>query len=103
MKIKKNDIIIVLAGKDKGKRGKVLQALPTINRVSVEGINILSKHIRSANASKQGQKIEFPSPIQVSNVKIVCPQCSKPTKVGFNIEKESGKKSRICKKCKAVI
>lgn len=103
MKIKKNDIIIVIAGKDKGKRGKVLQVLPKLNRVSVEGINILSKHIRSEKASKQGQKIEFPSPIEASNVKIVCAQCSKPTTIGYKIEKESGIKSRICKKCKAVI
>ncbi len=103
MKIKKNDIIIVQAGKDKGKRGKVIQALPKINRVSVEGINILSKHIRSNGSSKQGQKIEFPSPIHVSNVMVVCPQCSKSTRAGYKIDKESGTKIRICKKCKATI
>ncbi|OJI07582.1 50S ribosomal protein L24 [bacterium CG10_46_32] len=103
MKIKKGDTIKVIAGKDKGKTGKVLQVLPDFNRVSVEGVNVLTKHLRSGKTGQQGQKIEFPSPIEVSNVVLLCPQCGKPTRVGIHKETESGIKSRMCKKCKAVM
>ena len=70
MKIKKGDTIKVIAGKDKGKTGKVVQAFPKLNRVSVEGVNISYKHLRGQKGSQAGQKIEFPSPIHISNVKI---------------------------------
>lgn len=113
MRIKTGDIIKVIAGKDKGKTGKVLQVLPKINRVSAEGINILSKHLRSNEKGKQGQRIEFPSPIHMSNVMLVCPQCSKPTSVGYKLaeakanQPKAGQplagKQRICKKCKQEI
>lgn len=103
MRIKKADTIKVIAGKDKGKTGKVLQVLPSLGRLSVEGVNILSKHLRASEKGKQGQKIEFPSPIQISNVMLVCPQCSKPASVGYKLGQGQAKKSRICKKCKAEI
>jgi len=99
MRIKTGDTIKVVAGKDKGKTGKVLQVLPKINRVSAEGINILSKHLRSSEKGKQGQKIEFPSPIQISNVALICPQCSKQTSIGYKLATGASKKQRICKKC----
>jgi len=119
--IKKGDTIKVLAGKDKGKTGKVLQVLPKLNRVSAEGINVLTKHLRSSEKGKQGQKIEFPSPIHLSNVMLICPQCSKPTSIGYKLPEEASAnpakegssdladrqpragKIRVCKKCKAEI
>ncbi|MBI2637129.1 MAG: 50S ribosomal protein L24 [Parcubacteria group bacterium] len=103
MRIKKGDTITVIAGKDKGKRGKVLQTLPTLNRVSVLGVNVLTKHLRSNKRGAAGQKIEFPSPIHLSNVMLVCPQCGKGTRVGARRSQESGAKTRVCKKCKAAI
>ncbi|MDZ4221672.1 MAG: 50S ribosomal protein L24 [Patescibacteria group bacterium] len=105
MKIKAGDTVKVIAGRDRGKTGKVVQALPALNRVSVEGINMLSKHLRSGREGQQGQKIEFASPIQISNVMLVCPQCGKPTRVGITESKEGGKsaKTRACKKCKAAL
>ncbi len=104
MKIKKGDTIKVITGKDKGKQGKVIQVLPELDRVSVEGINILSKHMRSGKEGQQGQKIEFPSPIHVSNIRLVCPNCSKITSIGYLMGESGGNnKRRICKKCKAEI
>ena len=103
MKIKKGDTIKVIAGKDRGKTGKVLQTLPKLNRVSAEGINMLTKHLKSGKRGQQGQKIEFPSPIQVSNVMLVCPQCGKPTRVSASAAAQGKAKSRSCRKCNASI
>jgi large subunit ribosomal protein L24 len=100
MRIKKGDTIKVIAGKDKGKTGKVLQAFPKISRVSAEGINVMVKHMRSQQKGQEGQKIEFPSPIQISNVALMCPQCGKTVKVGYEISEDKKTKTRICKKCK---
>lgn len=103
MKIKKGDTVKVISGKDKGKTGKVLQVLPKLNRVSVEGVNVLTKHLRSGKRGVAGQKIEFPSPIHVSNVMLVCPQCGKRARAGSRQESESGARVRTCKRCKAAI
>lgn len=108
MKIKTGDKVKILAGKDQGKTGKVLQVLPTLDKVSVEGVNILFKHMRPRKQGEKGQKIQFPSPVDISNVKLVCPKCSKDTRVGYTYLKASDskmkkKKVRICKKCKEVI
>ena len=80
MPIKKGDKVKILAGKDKGKAGKVLQILPEEGRVSVEGLNILVKHLRPRRAGEKGQRIEFPSFVNLSNVAIVCPKCGTPAK-----------------------
>ena len=112
MKIKKGDKIKILAGKDKGKTGKVLQVFPSRNRVSIEGLNLLIKHMRPRRQGEKGQRIEFPAPIDLSNVIMVCPKCGKATRVKYkyvetniNISKQKNKtkKYRICKKCKQVI
>jgi large subunit ribosomal protein L24 len=104
MKIKKGDTIKVKAGKDKGKTGKVLQSLPGLNRVSVEGVNVLVKHLRSNKDGQEGQKIEFPSPIHVSNVSLVCSHCGKVTRIQHQrSEGEPQKKVRTCAKCKTAI
>ena len=106
MNIKKNDKVQILAGKDKGKTGKVLQVLATSGRVSVEGLNLLIKHLRPNRSGEKGQRIEFPSFINISNVALVCPKCGKTTKVAYKIVKVEGgkdKKFRACKKCQETI
>jgi len=105
MHIKRNDNVIVLAGKDKGKTGKVLQIFNDSNRASVEGINLLIKHMRPRNKSEKGQRIEFPAPINVSNLALICPKCGKATRINHKrIEGEGkGMKVRICKKCQTNI
>lgn len=105
MKIKKNDKVTVIAGKDKGKTGTVLRALPSIGKVVVEGVNIRTKHVRVRRAGEKGQKIFFPAAIVISNVKLVCPKCGVPTRVGYRVldtrdEMVRQKKDRVCKKCR---
>ena len=102
MNIKKNDKVQILAGKDKGKTGKVLQVSRKDGRVSVEGLNLLIKHLRPSREGEKGQRIEFPAFINVSNVALVCSKCGKTTRVAHKIIKsENGKskKFRVCKKC----
>lgn len=105
MIIKKNDQVKILAGKDKGKAGKVLQVFTEKQRVSVEGLNLLVKHMRARRENEKGQRIEFPAPINASNVMLVCPKCDKPTRVSMRLPENGvkGKKVRVCKKCNQVI
>ena len=97
MKIKKGDTVLVISGKYRGKKGKVLRVFPKENRVLVEGINLVKKHQKPKRTGEKGQIVESPSPIDVSNVKLICPKCKKATRVGYKFEGE--KKYRICKKC----
>ena len=107
MKIKKGDKVKILSGKDKGKTGKVLQIFASRNRVSVEGLNLLIKHLRPQKQGEKGQRIEFPAPMNLSNVSLVCPKCNKSTRVGYKIieGKDGGKKKKFreSKKCSATI
>lgn len=105
MKIKKGDKVKVLTGKDKGKTGKVLQVLPDRNRASVEGINLLVKHLRPQKQGEKGQRVEFPSPIEISNLAVVCPSCGKTARIGHKLEEKDGKKKKVrsCKKCGEVM
>lgn len=106
MNIKKNDKVKILSGKDKGKIGKVLQVLPAENKVSVEGLNLLIKHLRPRRQSEKGQRIEFPAFVSATNLAVVCPKCGRPTRVGFKIMKGEGKKIkkfRVCRKCQEII
>jgi len=106
MNIKKNDKVEILAGKDKGKSGKVLQVMARQGRVSIEGLNLLIKHLRPNRNNEKGQRIEFPGFINTSNVSLVCPKCSQKTKVAYKIvkaENGSTKKFRACKKCQETI
>ena len=96
MKIKKNDNVIVITGKDKGKTGKVLQALPKADRVVVEGINMKKKHKRAKKSGLKGEVITFAAPVHVSNVMIEDPKGKKGTRVGYKLI--NGKKVRIAKK-----
>jgi large subunit ribosomal protein L24 len=102
MKIKKGDKVKIIAGKDKGKEGKILQVLFDKNRVIVEGLNLLVKHVRPKRAGEKGQRIQMPAPLNISNVMLICPKCNKPTKIGHKIL-EDKKKVRICKKCKEIM
>lgn len=102
MKIRKNDTVVVIAGKDKGKKGKVRRALPRGNRVLVEGLNMIKRHSRARRAARQAGIIELEAPIHVSNVMLLCNKCAKPTRVGYKIL-DDGKKVRICRSCQEVI
>ena len=94
--------MLVTAGKDRGKRGKVRFAYPKKNRVLVEGINFIKKHSRARGQVKQAGIIDLEAPINVSNVMLLCEKCNHPTRVGFTAL-EDGKKVRVCRKCKEVI
>lgn len=98
IRIKLNDKVKLLSGKDKGKDGKVIQILPEDDMVVVEGVNKMFKHIRSQKKGEKGQRIEFSAPLKASRVKLLCPKCSKPTKTGITMDGK--KKMRVCKKCK---
>jgi len=98
MKIKKDDTVLIISGKDRGRKGKVLEVFPFKEKVSVEGMNLVKKHRRPRNEREKGQVVELPRPISVSNVKLICPKCSKATRVGRKVVDR--KKYRVCKKCK---
>jgi large subunit ribosomal protein L24 len=98
LKIRKGDRVRVLSGKDKGKEGEVMRALPREGKVIVEGVNIARKSQRPTRTTQQGGIIDKDMPMQVSNVALVCPSCGKPTRVGYKID-ASGDKARVCKKC----
>ncbi|MBL7058127.1 50S ribosomal protein L24 [Patescibacteria group bacterium] len=111
MKIKSGDKIKVITGKDKGKTGKVLQLFSQKNRASVDGVNLLIKHIRPNKSGEKGQRVEYPAPMNLSNMMLICPKCKKTTRVGYIVnkvvdkekEKNKEKKVRVCKKCKESI
>ena len=97
-KIRKNDTVQVLAGRERGKQGKVSRVLPTAGRVVIEGVNLRKRHTRPRRQGEQAGIVEFPAPLDLSNVAVVCPKCAKGTRVGFRFL-ESGAKVRICKRC----
>ena len=101
MKVKKGDNVLIIAGKDKGRTGKIMKSLPKELKVLVEGINLKKKHVRPKKEGEKGQIVEIPAALDISNVKVVCPKCGKATRVGYSIEKDI--KNRICKKCKQII
>ncbi len=101
MKIKKNDTVQILSGKDKGKTGKVIRVIPKEKKIVVEGINIRKKHVRPKREGEKGEVVTLNTPFPASKAAVVCPSCSKPARIGFRIEGQA--KKRFCKKCKAVI
>ena len=102
MKIRKNDTVLVITGKDKGKKGKVRFAYPKRERVLVEGINFIKRHTRAMRQVRQAGIIEREAPIAVSNVILLCSKCNHPTRVGSRFL-EDGKKVRVCLVCREVI
>ncbi|UYZ13474.1 50S ribosomal protein L24 [Brevibacillus sp. WF146] len=102
MHVKKGDTVIVIAGKDKGKKGRVLAAYPKKERVLVEGINLVKKHTRPSQTNPQGGIVTQEAPIHVSNVSLIDPKTGKPTRIGYKVL-ENGKKVRYAKKSGEVI
>lgn len=99
VKIKTGDTVMAIAGKDKGKTGKVLQVFPKEYRASVEGINMAVKHLRPRRNGEKGQKIQYPAPIHLSNLMIMDPKANKPSRIGYKILEDKSK-VRILKKSK---
>lgn len=102
MNIRKGDKVKVMAGKDRGKEGQVNQVFPKDNRVVVDGVNKIYKHLKSRQGEAKGKRIELFGPISVANVMLICPKCNKTARVGHKLL-ENGKKVRVCKKCKEAI
>jgi len=102
MKIRKNDTVLVITGKDKGKTGKVRFAYPKEEQVIVEGINFIKKHTRARGRVRQAGIIQLEAPIYISNVMLLCGRCNRPTRVGFRFL-EDGRKVRTCRRCSEVI
>jgi large subunit ribosomal protein L24 len=101
MNVKKNDTVVVLSGKDKGKQGKVLSVDPVARKVVVEKVNLASRHQKPRRQGEEGGIIQKETPLYASKVMTVCPKCSKPTRVAHKVE--NGKKVRVCKHCGAEI
>ena len=101
MNIRKDDKVVVISGKDKGKEGKVLVANPKAGKVVVEGVSVATKHQKPRKQGEEGGIIKVETPIYASKVQLVCPKCGKATRVAYKVE--NGKKTRICKKCGAEI
>ena len=101
MNIKKNDTVVVLSGKDKGAKGKVLAAMPKENKVIVEKVNVATCHTKPRREGEPGGIIKRETPIRSCKVALYCPKCDKGVRVGFKVE--NGKKSRVCRKCGAEI
>lgn len=100
MNIKKNDKVIVLSGKDKGKTGEVLSADPKGGKVVVQGVSVATKHQKARKQGQESAIIKVETPIYACKVMVVCPKCNKPTRVAHKIGAD-GKKSRVCKHCGA--
>ncbi|MCL5006953.1 MAG: 50S ribosomal protein L24 [Patescibacteria group bacterium] len=100
MKVKKNDKVLIIKGKDRGKTGKVLTVFEK-GRVIVEGLNMSKKTVRPRTTEEKGQVISVAKPVAIANVQVVCPSCGKPTRIGYDTNSKSGNKKRICKKCQA--
>lgn len=100
-KLKKEDLVKVTVGKDKGKTGKIIDIDRSNNKVMVEGLNMVKKTMKKSNKNPNGGITEMEAFIDYSNVMVICPKCKESTKVGFKVEGEN--KKRFCKKCKSVI
>lgn len=98
MKIKKGDKVLVIRGKDKGKEGTVENVLSEDGKVLVPGINMAKKHLKPSSRSAEGGIVEVPRPVRFENVRVICPKCQKPSRLGYQIEGK--KKYRRCSKCK---
>jgi len=101
-RIKKNDTVEVIAGKDKGKSGKVMRVIAKKDRVIVEKVNMIKRHMKPTQQNRQGGILEREAPIHISNLKLVCSKCTDPTRVGYRIL-EDDRKVRFCKKCNEIL
>ena len=101
MKIRKDDKVVVLSGRDKGKEGKILHADPKNGKVVVEGVLVASRHQKPRKQGEEGGIVKREAAIYASKVQVVCPKCDKPTRVAYEIK--DGKKVRVCKHCGAAL
>lgn len=102
MKFKKGDNIIVIAGKDKGRKGKIEKVLPKQEKVLIPGTNVYKKHLKPQGEKQPGGIIDVIKPLSISNVALLCPKCGKQTRIGYRLDKAGGK-YRICRKCQVAI
>ena len=102
MRVRKGDLVEVMAGDDRGKKAAVLRILTRKNKVLVEGVNQVYKHLRRDRKNPQGGRLQKEAPIAISNVLPVCPKCNKGVRIGYQV-KEDGKKVRVCRSCKSEI
>ncbi|MEW6082479.1 MAG: 50S ribosomal protein L24 [Bacillota bacterium] len=102
LRIRKGDTVLVMAGKDKGKKGKVLRTIPSENKVVVERVNMIKRHQKRSKKVMQGGIVEQEAPVSAANVMFFCTRCQKPTRLGAK-NLETGKKVRLCKKCGEVL
>ena len=101
--IRKNDNVVVIAGRDRGKRGRVLRVVPDKTRVVVEGVNFVKRHTRpNPQRNIKGGIVEREATLHVSNVQLVCPECSEPTRIGRRLL-DDGRRVRYCRKCNGVV
>jgi large subunit ribosomal protein L24 len=97
MKMKTGDNIIMIAGKDRGRKGKVIRTFPSKGKIVVEGMNIRKKHVRARKQGEKGQVAHMPGPFDISNAMFFCEHCKKGVKVGYTMSENT--KQRVCKKC----
>lgn len=97
MKIKKGDQVLIIAGKDRLRKGKVIKVLTKQGKLIIEGLNLAKRHRRPRREGEKGQIVEIPTPLDPSNVKFICPKCGKPVRVGYKVNGK--RKLRVCKKC----
>ena len=97
-RVKRNDQVVVISGKDRGKKGKVLRLFPEAGRLTVEGLNIVKKHLKKSQTNPQGAILTRENPLPLDRVMPVCPQCNRPVRVGFKVVAD-GSKSRVCRRC----
>lgn len=102
MRLHSDDTVLVMKGRDRGKQGRIQQVFPDRDRVLVEGVNMVKRHQKPTGTVRQAGIIQKELPIPVSNVKLVCTHCNRPTRVGYRVLAD-GTKARICKKCQEVI
>jgi large subunit ribosomal protein L24 len=100
--VKKDDLVMVIAGKEKGKSGKVMRVLPDRGQVMVESLNVVKRHTRPTRGSAQGGIIEKEAPLDASNVQLLCKGCNKPSRTGIRVL-EDVSKARFCKKCNEIL
>lgn len=102
IRLRKNDVVVVISGKDRGKKGKILKVLRDKNQVVVEGVNFIKKHVRPSRQHRHGGILEMEGPLHVSKVMIYCPRCDKGVRIGAAFL-DDGRKVRVCKKCGEVL
>jgi large subunit ribosomal protein L24 len=102
MKIRKGDTVVIIVGKDIGKKGKVHRVLPKEDKVVVKGLNIIKRHSRTRGGARQAGIIELEAPLHISNVMLLCSKCGKPARVGFH-SLDDGRRVRVCRSCGEVI